>query len=58
MILKPSESIIFNHEKLKAKEEAGIINIIKKIKLPIKPSPFDKVTKVDLPKFPPLSLPK
>ena len=58
MILKPSESIIFNHEKLKAKEDAGIINIIKKIKLPIKPSPLDKITKVDLPRFPPLSLPK
>jgi hypothetical protein len=50
----PKISTVLSQEKLKDSEEAGIKNITKKTKLPIKPRALDKLIKTIFPKYPPL----
>tara|TARA_X000001036_G_scaffold18864_1_gene15883 strand:- start:60 stop:299 length:240 start_codon:yes stop_codon:yes gene_type:complete len=56
MLIKilPKNSTVLSQEKLKDSEEAGIKNITKKTKLPIKPRALDKLIKTISPKYPPL----
>ena len=54
----PKISIVLSQEKLKDNEEAGIKNITKKTKLPMKPRALDKLIKKILPRYPPLLLAK
>ena len=54
----PKISTVLSQEKLKDSEEAGIKNITKKTKLPIKPSALDKLIKTIFPRYPPLLLTK
>jgi hypothetical protein len=56
--IDPNISTALSQEKLKDKEEEGIINITKKTKLPIKPMVFDKLIKIIFPMCPPLLLSK
>ena len=50
IINNPITSSVFNHEKLKERDEAGIMNMTRNIRLPIKPSPFDRFIKIKFPK--------
>jgi hypothetical protein len=54
----PKISTVLSQEKLKDSEEAGIKNITKKTKLPMKPRALDKVIKTIFPRYPPLLLAK
>jgi hypothetical protein len=54
----PKISTVLSQEKLKDSEEAGIKNITKKTKLPMKPRALDRLIKTILPRYPPLLLAK
>jgi hypothetical protein len=54
----PKISTVLSQEKLKDREDAGIKNITKKTKLPIKPRALDKLIKTIFPRYPPLLLTK
>jgi hypothetical protein len=54
----PNISIVLSQEKLKDSDEAGIKNITKKTKLPIKPKLFDKLINNIRPRKPPALLRK
>ena len=54
----PKISTVLSQEKLKDSEEAGIKNITKKTKLPIKPRALDRLIKTIFPRYPPLLLTK
>tara|TARA_B100001063_G_scaffold72672_1_gene66905 strand:- start:75 stop:314 length:240 start_codon:yes stop_codon:yes gene_type:complete len=60
MLIKilPKNSTVLSQEKLKDSEEAGIRNITKKTKLPIKPRALDRFIKTIFPRYPPLLLTK
>jgi hypothetical protein len=60
MLIKilPKNSTVLSQEKLKDSEEAGIRNITKKTKLPIKPRALDRLIKTIFPRYPPLLLTK
>ena len=57
-LLQPIKSNVLIHEKLYENDKAGMIKIIKKIKLPIKPMVFEIALKNICPKDPPLLLSK